>query len=139
MANIRLEEIPIVETEDSQALPLMQEGSASPQEGEGVEKEGTRNPGEVDRNPVRIYCPRPKYPPAARRKMIEGWIRLRFVVDEEGRVGDVEILEWSGDEGFCVSAVKAVKEWRFQPAEKDNRRVSCYCYQKISFFIGNRS
>src|SRR5262249_11469500 len=61
----------------------------------------------------------PEYPDAARKQGIEGWVELVFTVTPKGTVEDVEIRNSSPAGVFDESASKAVKQWRFEPVERN--------------------
>ena len=71
--------------------------------------------GEID-HPLRplVQVP-PLYPMAARRKGIEGWVNVRFIVDEQGRVDDIRIFESRPQKIFDSSVIRCVSAWRFTP------------------------
>ena len=65
---------------------------------------------------------RAAYPPMALRMGMEGDVTLRIEVDADGKVTKVEITK-SGGGGFDEEALKAVKQSRFEPAQKDGKNV----------------
>jgi len=87
----------------------------------------------VDVLPSRIAGPMPSYPHWARREKLEAVVTLRFIVTEEGNVKDINIREIQGNERFGTGAIQAISQWRFNPAIKAGKPVSCWCFQKISF------
>jgi len=87
----------------------------------------------VDRMPSKTAGPAPRYPHWARRDRLEATVTLRFIVTTEGAVEDVNINEIEGDERFGDEAVRAVSQWRFSPAIRAGKPVSCWCFQKINF------
>jgi protein TonB len=62
------------------------------------------------------------YPPLALRMGLEGDVALKIEVDTEGKVTKVEITK-SGGPGFDEEALKAVKQSRFEPAQKNGKNV----------------
>lgn len=56
----------------------------------------------------------PAYPPAARRRGLEGSVVLRVRFDAEGRPEDVVVKTGSGSEMLDGAARDAVKRWRFR-------------------------
>jgi periplasmic protein TonB len=62
------------------------------------------------------------YPPLALRMGMEGDVTLKIEVDPDGKVTKVEITK-SGGPGFDEEALKAVKQSRFEPAQKDGKNV----------------
>jgi TonB family protein len=63
------------------------------------------------------------YPPLALRMGMESDVILRIEIDTEGKVTKAEITK-SGGAGFDEEALKAVKQSRFEPAQKDGKNVS---------------
>lgn len=57
----------------------------------------------------------PVYPYRAQQVGIEGSVTLRFSVDAEGRVQDVEVIEAKPKRQFERAAIQAVSKWRYQP------------------------
>lgn len=64
----------------------------------------------------------PDYPAAAQRAGLEGMVVVRAVIDEQGRVGDVQVLRGLGL-GLDEAAVAAVRRWRFHPATRAGKPV----------------
>jgi TonB family protein len=69
-----------------------------------------------------IQTVRAAYPPMALRMGMESDVTLRIEVDPAGSVTKAEITE-SGGAGFDEEALKAVKQSRFEPAQRDGRNV----------------
>jgi TonB family protein len=69
-----------------------------------------------------IQTARATYPPMALRAGLEGDVTLRIEVDTEGRVIKAEIIK-SGGAGFDEEAIKAVKQSRFEPAQRDGQSM----------------
>ena len=65
---------------------------------------------------------RASYPPMALRMGIEADVVLKIQVDTEGRVIKAEIIKSAGI-GFDEEAVRAVRQFRFEPAQKDGKKV----------------
>jgi protein TonB len=61
---------------------------------------------------------RPNYPEASRRRGEQGVVRVELLVDPNGRVVDVRVLESSGFSALDAEAVKTVRDWRFRPAQR---------------------
>ena len=57
----------------------------------------------------------PVYPYRAQQAGIEGAVTLRFRVDAEGRVQDVEVVEAKPKRQFERAAIQAINKWRYQP------------------------
>ena len=61
---------------------------------------------------------RPNYPEASRRRGEQGVVRVELLVDPNGRVVDVRVLESSGFSTLDAEAVKTVRDWHFRPAQR---------------------
>lgn len=57
----------------------------------------------------------PVYPMRARRRGIEGWVRVSFLVDETGNVHDVSVIAAEPPGIFDQNARRCVSGWRFKP------------------------
>lgn len=69
-----------------------------------------------------IQTVRANYPPMALRMGMESDVTLRIEVDAAGNVTRAEVVK-SGGAGFDEEALKAVKQSRFEPAQKDGQNV----------------
>jgi len=66
----------------------------------------------------------PNYPEASRRRGEQGVVRVELLVDPNGRVVDVRVLESSGFSALDAEAVKTVRDWRFRPAQRGGLPVA---------------
>jgi TonB family protein len=82
--------------------------------------------------PKGVYTPEAPYTDEARRKGIEGTVALDIVVEPSGNVSDMKVAK-SLDPGLDASAVKTVRNWRFEPATRDGRTVRVAVHVEISF------
>ena len=57
----------------------------------------------------------PVYPMESRRRHEQGTVRLRVVIDTDGRVKEISVASSSGFERLDKAALDAVCHWRFQP------------------------
>ena len=79
-------------------------------------------PMRTNREAKPIQTVRAVYPPLALRMGMESDVTLKIVIDIEGQVTKAEITK-SGGAGFDEEALKAVKQSRFEPAQKDDKNV----------------
>ncbi len=77
--------------------------------------------------------PRPRYPPAARRKRVQGRVLLAVVVTKSGRASSVRIRKSSGFQLLDQAALKTVKRWRFRPATRNGRPVRARVIVPVTF------
>lgn len=82
--------------------------------------------------PVRVESPLPRYTEAARRVGLQGTVVLRAVIDEEGRVKDLEVVEGL-PLGLTAAAEAAARRWRFEPATLHGRPVPVFWRLTVSF------
>ena len=61
----------------------------------------------------------PKYPAVARSGQGEGTVVLKAVVDENGKVEGVRLVE--GNATLATAAIQAVKQWRYRPYVRDGK------------------
>lgn len=99
----------------------------------GSSGSGIYDSGDLDGVLVPISRKPPVYPGEARRKEIEGAVRVRIVVDERGRVESAQIV-WAKPEGvFEKNALACAKEWRFQPPRKNGKPVKARAESTLRF------
>jgi len=78
----------------------------------------------------------PDYPEIARKARISGSVLLLIVIDAEGRVGSIEVVESPDPRfGFELAAIEAVKRWRYRPARLGGRPVSVQASVRIEFTL----
>jgi TonB family protein len=75
----------------------------------------------------------PYYPAAAREQGWQGTAVLKVLVLRNGTVGALEILRSSGHAILDRSALKAVKEWKFIPAQKDGLAIEIGVEVPVTF------
>lgn len=76
------------------------------------------------------------YPPAAKKKGIQGHVLLSVLVDESGAVVEAQVLESSPPGVFDASALEGIRRWRFSPARHQGKPVKTWVQQKIVFQLG---
>ncbi|HAR30772.1 MAG TPA: hypothetical protein DCR65_04560 [Gammaproteobacteria bacterium] len=59
----------------------------------------------------------PDYPPTARAAGQEGWVRVQYDIDENGRVIAPTVVAAEPPGVFDEAALATVSAWRFRPAE----------------------
>ena len=90
---------------------------------------------DVDVVPVQLNLNdiRPDYPDAAIKAGLTGRVILKFKINVDGSVNDVNVLE--GDEVFRKPAIDAVKRFRYKPAERDGNPVPVWIKLPFTFAI----
>ncbi len=77
----------------------------------------------VDTEPVLIHAVSPVYPDIAQKMSLNGKVLLKFVVNVDGSVSDVEVLRSIGAKIFQKAATDAISQYRFKPAEHNGKVV----------------
>lgn len=76
----------------------------------------------------------PEYPYSAQRKGIEGTVVVRFLLNKDGGVDDVDVVESSGNDSLDRAALEAAEGFSFSPGlDGYGRPVRCYAYQPFTF------
>jgi protein TonB len=84
--------------------------------------------------PKLVSTPKPEYPPLARKLGVEGVVVLSVLVDEQGRVEDVQLLERiSQDVGINEAAVQVARAARFKSATRNGAPVKMWTRLRIPF------
>ncbi len=97
---------------------------ASPVTGEAVE---TFKP------PVRVVAQAPAYPFTRRTSGDEGWVALNYMIDTSGTPYDITVHSSSGDSAFERAAIKAVEQWRYEPAQLKGQPIDAGSRINITF------
>ena len=76
----------------------------------------------------------PIFPELARVARLSGRVILRAVIDEEGSVGEIEVVDSNRPGfGFDDAAVEAVQQWKYKPATMRGRPVAVYFVVLVEF------
>jgi periplasmic protein TonB len=82
--------------------------------------------------PQAVSTPDPEYTEDARNAKTQGTCILWLIVDDHGNPRDIRIVRGLGH-GLDAKAIEAVKQWRFQPAEKDGHPVNVQISVEVAF------
>lgn len=83
--------------------------------------------------PKPVYSAVPKYPELPLKAGIEGTTVVKMLVDIDGRVIDVEILQSSGNQLLDQAAVAAARKSTFTPAKQRDKLVRVWVARPIRF------
>jgi len=87
---------------------------------------------EVDQKPKAVKQVKPTFPRNLQRKGVSGAVRVIFVVDQNGDVGDITIVKTSHEE-FADAVLEVLPKWKFEPAMKDGQKVKARVRIQIPF------
>ena len=57
----------------------------------------------------------PMYPIQAKRRGIEGWVKVNFMVNQKGFVEKIKVVDAQPEGVFDQSAIQSISTWRFNP------------------------
>jgi periplasmic protein TonB len=80
----------------------------------------------------------PDYPPRLLQRNVEGTVRLEVLVQVDGSVGSIRVIDSSGHRLFDDAAVRAVGRWQFEPARQAGRPVAHRHIVECNFSIQTR-
>ncbi|SHJ38796.1 energy transducer TonB [Fibrobacter sp. UWP2] len=74
--------------------------------------------GEVDEQAQVLKETQPKFPDKAKRLGVSGYVKVMIVIDVYGDVAQASVMSQDPPGyGFDVEALKAVRQWKFSPAQ----------------------
>lgn len=87
-------------------------------------------------SPRLIRETKPKYTPEAMRNRIEGIVEMQVIIERTGRVGAVRVTRsLDRDFGLDDQAIQAVRQWRFEPGQKDGVAVPVLVSIEMTFAL----
>ncbi|WP_457576526.1 energy transducer TonB [Desulfomarina sp.] len=89
--------------------------------------------GQLDRTLTPTVRIPPVYPMRARRRGIEGWVKVRFVVNSHGNVTDITVLEAHPERIFNKAVKSCLRQWHFQPGTVSGMVVDAEVTTTIRF------
>ena len=121
---------------DVALMPAIKEPSSLPVDFgfEGsIKPQGIFSAGDLDA-PVAVEARVPPvYPLRARQRRIEGWVRVRLLVDAAGRVEKAEIVEAEPPGYFEKSVLECVRKWKLSPPTVGGEPVKAWMVTRIRF------
>lgn len=90
----------------------------------------------VDSPPVPMQRKAPQIPYQLRKKGISGRVLLQLLIDEEGRVADLRVLDSEPEGIFDTYALEAARQWRFRPGMHNGNAASVWMKAPIEFQYG---
>lgn len=79
----------------------------------------------------------PDHPKKARKEHVEGTVRIHAVIAKDGSVKDLEVV--SGDPLLMDAALKAVRQWRYQPTMLNGEPVDVSTTIHVAFRLNKSS
>jgi protein TonB len=88
---------------------------------------------ELDQPPQVVLRVPPVYPYKARERGTEGAVQIKMLVNTDGTVGEVLILEARPRDVFEEAVLKAVPQWKFRPGKIDGEPVTAWVVTTVRF------
>jgi TonB family protein len=76
----------------------------------------------------------PQYTEQARAQKIQGKVVLTMIVNPDGRADHIRVMR-SLDKGMDANAVAAIRQWTFEPGEKDGKSVRVAVTIEVNFHL----
>ena len=73
----------------------------------------------------------PSYPPVARQLRVEGIVQVQAAIDRDGVPHELKVV--NGDPRLTESALIAVRQWRFKPAQLDGTPIESSIVIQVQF------
>lgn len=71
----------------------------------------------------------PTYPVAQKDKGVDGCVVVSFVIDAEGRPGEIQVVDSQPKGAFDKATLKAFRQWRFQQPPRPGRYAQVVNYR----------
>jgi len=85
------------------------------------------------RPPRKVFHVAPVYPALARQARAQGTVKLRAVIDTEGRVANVVVVD--SVPLLDRAAIEAVQQWRYEPTLQNGRAVAVIMTVEVVFTL----
>ena len=90
--------------------------------------------------PIPIKRINPKYPLNAAKQGRSGWARFSFIIEADGSVSNIVKIDSSGSRDFERESIKAIKQWKYEPAIMDGKLIQrCVNTIQMDFRMGNKA
>ena len=90
----------------------------------------------VDKKPEPVRRDDPELPRRLVAQQVEGRVVVRALVDKNGRVERVEVVESKPPNVFDQHVLEAVRRWEFQPASYEGKAVKTWIELPFNFELG---
>lgn len=100
--------------------------------------DGIMDQSQLDTIPLPTFKRSPRYPYRAKRMGLEGKVTITFIVDKDGKVSDITIINADPPEIFNESVLNAVSAWKYAPGELLGRKVTTLVTTSILFKLEAR-
>lgn len=78
----------------------------------------------------------PVYPKKAAVNRLEGWVKADLLVNEQGRIKGIKVVESSPVGIFEQAAIQSLRRWLYKPAKLDGKAVPVIYTVQLDFSLG---
>lgn len=104
--------------------------------GDAALKDVVMTASSVDQPPKPSSPVSPAYPPRARAKGVQGYVKLKLLVGSDGSVLEVQVIDSRPRGVFEGAATAAIRRWQFTPALYRGKPVKLWVTQTMRFKLG---
>ncbi|WNC69888.1 energy transducer TonB [Thalassotalea nanhaiensis] len=90
-----------------------------------------------DSDAMPIYRSLPRYPLAAAREKIKGWVKLSFSINRFGKVENIAVIDSEPKVIFDQAAIDALQHWKYK-AKLENGKTVRQEYLSVRIDFGNK-
>lgn len=90
----------------------------------------------VDKKPEPVQRVDPELPRRLVEKQMEGKVVVRALINKQGRVERVEVIQAQPPNVFDQHVLEAVRRWQFQPATYEGKKVKTWIELPFKFELG---
>jgi len=123
-----------IEDEQNSGNLTPQVSLAGSEQGSG-ESTKTINTNSVIIPPEELYFPEPKYPVLAKKRNLEGSVRLFISVDSIGNVVEIKVIKSSGHKILDDAALSVKDRLRYNPATVNGKPAAFVLTKTITFVL----
>lgn len=89
--------------------------------------------GKISTDVIPLVRIQPRYPTRAANRHIEGWVKLKFTITEQGTVKDAVVVQSHPSQIFNRAALQAISRWKFKAKVLDGQAFEQVATQTINF------
>ncbi len=76
---------------------------------------------------------KPHYPSFAKKSGIEGWVKIKVLVNKKGKVINAKVIDYMGHPSFKNATIAVARGWRFPIPIAKGKRVETWYLKKVAF------
>ena len=126
---------PVPAQPEGASPPALSEDAGFAQTGAGAAAPNSETSTVIPARPRYRDNPPPPYPEQARRRRLEGTVVLEALVGGKGKVDNVTVHASSGHQLLDEAALRAVRDWLFEPGQRGGMPVTAKVLVPVRFAL----